>query len=69
MQLTSIYGPSVNQKAASADTQPQSQPLSPAQVPPQSQAPVPPSIHASISWVGILLALVALRIVWEMSER
>jgi hypothetical protein len=44
-----------------------SQPASPANSS-SPQTVAPPQIHAAVSWLGIVIALVALRVLYEVSE-
>lgn len=58
-----FYGSSV----PGGRTQPSATPLSAG----QDTSPKPmaaPSPHVAISWIGVLIALVALRVVYEVSE-
>lgn len=61
--INQFYGSSV----PGGRTQPSATPLSAGQdtSPKPAAAPTP---HVSMSWIGVLLALVALRVVYEVSE-
>lgn len=65
MRLSELYGPS-------AAVQPQDAPISPAQntnPPPATKKASGMGTQAvSISWIGILIALVLLRVVYEVSD-
>lgn len=50
-----------------ANYQEVSQPASPANSS-SPQTVAPPPVHAAVSWLGIVIALVALRVLYEVSE-